>query len=133
MGLFKETEAHIQRAILDWGNAKGILMQRINVIGTPYQKGGLTFYRPASNVGMADIHATVLVESIAVSVWLEVKGAKGKLTQNQIEFRDGISAYGGHYYVCRSVKDAEDALKEVEILTWEKINKATERENGGTT
>ena len=89
----KETEAHIQRAILDWGNAKNILMQRINVIGTPYQKGGLPFYRPASNVGMADIHATVLVESIAVSVWLEVKGAKGKLTQNQIEFRDGISAY----------------------------------------
>ena len=122
-------EKHIQKAILDWGNAMGILMHRINVIGTPYQKGGITYYRPATNSGMADILCTHVVEKIPVTVWLEVKSAKGKMSSSQIAFRDTGRKHRGHYYVVRSISDVENALREVEILTWENINIATEREN----
>ena len=109
----RETEKHIQRAILEWGQYKRILMHRINVIGTPLHKDGLTVYRPSTNKGMADIHATVLVAGIPVSVWLEVKGKKGKLSPNQLLFKDSVEAFGGFYYVVRSIEDVESALAEV--------------------
>ena len=129
MDLLKEK--HIQKAILEWGLYNRILMHRINVIGTPYQKGGVTYYRPATNSGMADILCTHVVEKIPVIVWLEVKSAKGKMSSSQIAFRDTVRKHRGHYYEVRSIEDVEDALREVEILTWENINIATEREYGG--
>ena len=127
MDLLKEK--HIQKAILEWGLYNRILMHRINVIGTPYQKDGITYYRPATNSGMADILCTHVVEKIPGTVWLEVKSAKGKMSSSQIAFRDTVRKHRGHYYVVRSISDVENALREVEILTWENINIATEREN----
>ena len=109
----KETEAQIQKAILQYGGYKRILMHRINVIGTPLHKAGKTIYRPSTNKGMADIHATVLVGDIPVSVWLEVKTAKGRLSENQKIFRDTVNATGGFYYVVRSIDDVETALRDV--------------------
>ena len=129
MDLLKEK--HIQKAILEWGLYNRILMHRINVIGTPYQKDGITYYRPATNSGMADILCTHVVEKIPVIVWLEVKSAKGKMSSSQIAFRDTVRKHRGHYYVVRSIEDVENALREVEILTWENINIATERQYGG--
>ena len=109
----RETEAQIQKAILQWGGYKKILMHRINVIGTPLHKAGKTIYRPSTNKGMADIHATVLVGDIPVSVWLEVKTAKGRVSDNQRAFRDTVNATGGFYYVVRSIDDVETALRDV--------------------
>ena len=109
----KETEAQIQKAILQYGGYKRILMHRINVIGTPLHKAGKTIYRPSTNKGMADIHATVLVGDIPVSVWLEVKTAKGRVSENQKLFSDTVTAAGGFYYVVRSIDDVEAALRDV--------------------
>ena len=109
----KETEAQIQKAILQYGGYKRILMHRINVIGTPLHKAGKTIYRPSTNKGMADIHATVLVGGIPVSVWLEVKTAKGRISENQKLFSDTVTAAKGFYYVVRSIDDVEDALRDV--------------------
>jgi hypothetical protein len=109
----RETEAQIQKAILQWGGYKRILMHRINVIGTPLHKAGKTVYRPSTNKGMADIHATVLVGDIPVSVWLEVKTAKGRISENQKLFSDTVNATGGFYYVVRSIDDVETALRDV--------------------
>ena len=92
----KETEKHIQRAILEWGQYKRILMHRINVIGTPLHK-------------------------IPVSVWLEVKTKRGKLSPNQLLFKDSVDAFGGFYYVVRSIEDVESALAEVRQQTFQKI------------
>ena len=117
----RETEKHIQRAILEWGQYKRILMHRINVIGTPLHKDGLTVYRPSTNKGMADIHATVLVGKIPISVWLEVKTKRGKLSPNQLLFKDSVEAFGGFYYVVRSIEDVESALAEVRQQTFQKI------------
>ena len=65
----KESEANIQKAILDWGKVMRIPMRRMNVIGTPTKDG----FRPAPNRGMADIHCELIIAGIPVSVWLEVK------------------------------------------------------------
>ena len=117
----KETEAHIQKAIMQWGGYKRILMHRINVIGTPLHKDGLTVYRPSTNKGMADIHATLIVEGIPVSVWLEVKTKKGKLSANQKAFQESIEAAGGFYYVVRSIENVEFALAVVRQKTRKNI------------
>ena len=96
-------------------------MHRINVIGTPLHKAGKTIYRPSTNRGMADIHATVLVGDIPVSVWLEVKTKRGKLSANQKAFQESVEAAGGFYYVVRSIEDVELALAEVRQKTMQHI------------
>jgi hypothetical protein len=115
------TEAQIQKSILQWAAAKRILMYRINVIGTPLHKKGVTVYRPSTNRGMADIHATVLVGKIPVSVWLEVKRKRGKLSMYQEAFRDSVQAAGGYYFLVRSIEDVELALAEVSQKTIQQI------------
>ena len=117
----KETEAQIQKAIMQWGQYKKVLMHRINVIGTPLHKDGLTVYRPSTNKGMADIHATLIVEGIPVSVWLEVKTKKGKLSANQKAFQESVEAAGGFYYVVRSIDDVELVVAEVRQKTMQHI------------
>ena len=120
----RETEAQIQKAIMQWGQYKKVLMHRINVIGTPLHKDGLTVYRPSTNKGMADIHATVLVEGIPVSVWLEVKTKKGKLSANQKAFQESIEAAGGFYYVVRSIDDVDLAIQQTRLDVFTKMSTA---------
>ena len=92
----KETEAQIQKSILQWGAAKRILMFGINEIGTPLHK-------------------------IPVSVWLEVKRKRGKLSMYQEAFRDSVQAAGGYYFLVRSIEDVELALAEVSQRTIQQI------------
>ena len=120
----KETEAQIQKAIMQWGQYKKVLMHRINVIGTPLHKDGLTVYRPSTNKGMADIHATIIVEGIPVSVWLEVKTKKGKLSANQKAFQESIEAAGGFYYVVRSIDDVDLAIQQTRLEVFTKMSAA---------
>ena len=109
----KESEANIQKAILDYARAKGITMRRMNVIGTPFVRNGITYFRKAPNVGMADIHCEYFVAGLPISVWLECKTKAGKLSPSQIKFRDGVNHYGGFYFVVRSIEDVEDALHHI--------------------
>ena len=121
----KETEAQIQKAILQWGTYKKILMHRINVIGTPvHKKDGSTGNRPSTNAGMADIHATVMVEDIPVSVWLEVKTKTGKQSPKQRQFQEAVEAAGGYYFIVRSIDEVDESLRLVKQLTWEDLANA---------
>ena len=121
----KETEAQIQKAILQWGTYKKILMHRINVIGTPvHKKDGSTGYRPSTNAGMADIHATIMVEDIPVAVWLEVKTKTGKQSPKQKQFQDAVEAAGGYYFIVRSIDEVDESLRLVKQLTWEDLANA---------
>ena len=106
MGSLKESEASIQKSILDWGKVMRIPMRRMNVIGTPTKDG----FRPAPNRGMADIHCELLIAGIPVSVWLECKTKRGKLSQSQETFREGVNSYGGFYFVVRSIDDVQKAF-----------------------
>ena len=121
MRTVKETEAQIQKAIMLFGAYRRILMHRINVIGTPIHKPGKTVYRPSTNKGMADIHATIVVGKIPVSVWFEVKTKKGKLSPNQKAFQASVAAAGGFYYVVRSIDDVELVVAEVRQRTMQNI------------
>ena len=114
----KETEAQIQKAILDYGMIKKIPMRRINVIGTPTKDG----FRPSTNKGMADIHAEFLINGMPISVWLEVKTKTGKLSHHQKVFRDGVNSYGGFYFVVRSIDDVLEAFDSVFKTTYSRIN-----------
>jgi len=96
-------------------------MHRINVIGTPLHKAGKTIYRPSTNKGMADIHATIVVGNIPVSVWFEVKTKKGRLSPNQKAFQESVEAAGGYYYVVRSIDEFDDAYEEVCLKTMQNI------------
>ena len=109
----KQTEAQIQKSILDYGKLKKIPMRRINVIGTPYTINGKTYFRRSTNIGMADVHAEFMIGGIPVSVWLEVKTSTGKLSSNQKQFRDGARSYGGFYFVVRSIDDVLEAFDDV--------------------
>ena len=109
MGLLKESEANIQKAILDWGKVNKIPMRRMNVIGTPTKDG----FRPAPNKGMADIHCEYIVAGLPISVWLECKTKAGKLSPAQRNFQDGVSHYGGFYFVVRSIDDVLEAFQQV--------------------
>ena len=109
MGSLKESEANIQKSILDWGKVMRIPMRRMNVIGTPTKDG----FRPSPNKGMADIHCELIIAGIPVSVWLEVKNKRGKLSESQETFREGVNSYGGFYFVVRSIEDVEKVLDNV--------------------
>ena len=106
MGSLKESEASIQKSILDWGKVMRIPMRRMNVIGTPTKDG----FRPAPNRGMADIHCELIIAGIPVSVWLECKTKRGKLSQSQETFCKWVNSYGGFYFVVRSIEDVERAF-----------------------
>ena len=109
MGSLKESEASIQKSILEWGKVMRIPMRRMNVIGTPTKDG----FRPSPNKGMADIHCELLIAGIPVSVWLECKNKRGKLSVSQETFREGVNGYGGFYFVVRSIEDVEKAFDNI--------------------
>ena len=118
----KQTEANIQKAILDYGKLKKIPMRRINVIGTPYTINGKTYLRRSTNIGMADVHAEFMIGGIPVSVWLEVKSETGKLSSNQKHFRDRARSYGGFYFVVRSIEGLHEAFDSVRFTTLKRID-----------
>ena len=116
--MFPESEAKIQKAILEWGTyQEGIQMFRMNVIGIPIP-GKPGKYRPSRNAGMADIFCQLMVSGIPVSCWLEVKTKKGRQTKIQKLFEGAVS----NYYIVRSIDDAEAALSDVRKKTMEKIS-----------
>ena len=96
---------------------RGIIAHRINVVGTPLHKDGLKIFRRSPNVGMADLHLTVSVSDIPVSVWFEVKSGKGRQSKNQKAFGNRILAFGGWYFIVRSIDDCIKAVEEIRAHT----------------
>ena len=115
--MFPESEAKIQKAILEWGKyQEGTQMFRMNAIGIPIP-GKPGKYRPSRNAGMADIFCQLMVGGIPVSCWLEVKTKAGRQTKIEKLFEGTVS----NYYIVRSIDDAEAALSDVRKKTMEKI------------
>ena len=95
-------------------------MFRINVIGTPMKDGK---FRPSTNVGMADIHMSVMTEGISIGVWLEVK-RKGKYqSRTQKEFEKRVLEQNGWYFIVRSIEDVQEVVRIIRDDTWKKIKK----------
>ena len=61
--------------------------------------------------GIADLVAM----KDGLTVWIEVKTPKGRLSKYQEQFRDDVLAHGGTYIVARSVDDVERVLRALGI------------------
>ena len=115
--VLKETEAGIQKAILQWGAyTEGVSMFRMNVIGIPIH-GKPGKYRPAAEKGIADIYCQLMVWGIPVSCWLEVKAGKGRQQASQKEFEQRVE----NYFVVRAVDDAADAILKVRMKVLDRL------------
>lgn len=53
--------------------------------------------------GIADLYAL----KDGRHVWIEVKTARGRLSEYQEKFRDEIESHGGTYIVARGIEDVE--------------------------
>lgn len=100
-------ETDIQRAILEFLQYKGIFCWRNNSGALQDKNGRLVRF---GKVGSSDIMG-ILPDGKFLAI--EVKGPKGKLSDHQKEFLDGISKNNGVAIVARSVEEVEQDLKHV--------------------
>ena len=119
------SESMIQRSVLDWLKAKGIFAVRLNNAPVPTRTGG---FRPVAMKGMPDCHVDYPVEDIPVSVWVEFKTERGKLTEHKIAVREAIASHGGFYFVIQSIDAMQGALEVVEQAVKSRIK--IRRQNG---
>ncbi len=60
--------------------------------------------------GQADLTGILQLGGIGVSLWIEVKSASGRQTQEQVWFQQMVERLGGLYILARSVEDVDDAI-----------------------
>lgn len=103
----QKPEREIQNDILEWLTAQGIFCWRNNSTGLFDASSG-TFRRKGKyqRLGISDILGVIHGTLFAI----EVKTAKGKLSDYQKQFLDDVSLNGGVAIVARSIEDVENKL-----------------------
>lgn len=66
--------------------------------------------------GIADLYCL----KNGLSVWVEVKTPKGRMSEHQERFKDDVEQNGGHYIVARGIDDVSNLQAEIEIREMEK-------------
>ncbi len=94
------TESEIQKQIIDYCNAAGALVFRMNAGGR-----GHNIKKPPK--GTPD----VLVIFNRVALWIEVKTKKGIISDDQKKMHMRLTGLGQHIIVARSLDDVIDKLK----------------------
>ena len=112
-------ETQIQKSVMQYLEAKKISAIRLNNIPVPLKSGG---FRPVAKRGLADCHVDLVIQGIPVSLWVEFKTEKGKLSPYQEEFRDSVHQYGGFYEVIRSIDDMEEAIAKINDEVCDRIS-----------
>lgn len=111
------SEAQIQRQILDWLAARGILAFRMQSGATMSSYGGKTRMVRYGVPGMADVLAFGEVYDPGPNViwptpfWIEVKGHKGKQSDLQKSFQSQVEDHGHVYLLAYSLDDVIKALR----------------------
>lgn len=100
-------EGALQKAILQYLQAKGILAFRMQVGAMAGEYNGKRRFMRFGTVGMADILAFPYA---ARPLWIEVKTATGKQSEFQKSFQAQVEAQGHRYVVARSVEDVMGIL-----------------------
>jgi hypothetical protein len=95
-------ERDIQRQILDWLKAEGIWHRRVSV--TPVKINGGQKRNPMK--GFPDMFG-VLPGGLGRMFVIEVKTAKGRLSEEQQQCRRELEAKGVVYVLARSLDDAK--------------------------
>ncbi len=112
------SEKEVENAILEFlKHQVGVFAFKVNTIGVYDQRGG--FYRKLSKFvipGTPDIVACVSIEPGKPGVFcgFEVKSISGRQSKEQKAFEERLKERAnGFYFVVRSIKDVEDALRKV--------------------
>ena len=113
------TEAQIQRQILDWLAAKGILAFRMQSGATISSYKGKQRLVRYGVPGMGDIVAFPKSKVpgagswpyVPAPVWIEVKASKGKQSELQASFQKQVEGHGHTYLLARSLEDVQEALR----------------------
>ena len=100
-------ESHIQKAIMQYLQAKGILALRQNTGGMVSTYNGKTRFTRFGLIGQADIVCWPNNQTC----WIEVKTAKGKQSEFQKSFQQLVEFHGQRYILARSVDDVIQALE----------------------
>ncbi len=107
-------EQIIERQILMFLKSRRIFAWKVRSTGTFDAKQGR--FRKASpyfTKGCADILALFNGKLLAI----EVKSAKGKLSDHQKEFLHNVNINGGYSMIARSIEDVEAKLKHLACLS----------------
>jgi len=115
-------ESEIQRQILDYLEARGILAYRMNTGAMAAEYNGKQRFMRFGVAGMADILAFRVRErgvddrgawclfTEIMPTWIEVKTTKGKQSKKQKSFQAQVEQHGHRYVLARSVEDVEGSL-----------------------
>jgi len=103
-------EAIIERACFEYGNSlSNFFIYKIpdqrKLIGTAYKKCLMT---PAGQPDLVVIHKSGLIS------YVELKNEKGKLSPTQELFIGKLKEFNVNVYVCRSLGEFKEVLKEIE-------------------
>ena len=107
------SEKHIETQILSWLKAQGLFAFKIENGGVYDRSRGVFRFNGSSSIrGVADIYCL----HRGLSIWIEVKSAKGRQSEHQIEFANNIMLNGGIYLLARSIEDVEYGLKMARVI-----------------
>ncbi len=105
----KYTEADLLRDAKQYldllKSVKKLTYRRLQTTGIP--KGNSGFFRPNSAAGMADliIFSFTPPYNAPLTLHIELKAPKSRLTPNQVAFQAEMAEYGHFYYICHSLDD----------------------------
>jgi hypothetical protein len=108
----KQTESQILHAIIVYIAELKIGKVIRNQVGG--YKGSNGKYIRYGTPGESDL--TVELDNSTINLYLEVKSAKGKPTQKQIDFLERQKNRGNRTAIVHSVKEVEEKLKEWSII-----------------
>ncbi len=109
----KITESEIQKQIMSYLSLRKICAMRINTKGEFRKTGpGTGVLLKNQNKGFSDI----LCIHKGLSLFLEVKTDKGKMSKDQEEFANKITLAGAYYFVIRSIDDLKIAFGSVGVI-----------------
>lgn len=66
-------------------------------------------------MGVKEGAADLLILGFHPFIWIELKSAKGRLTQAQKDWRDWCRSIGAPWFLCRSLEDIAEALESLQI------------------
>lgn len=108
------SEKEIENSVLEYLRYQvGVFAFKVNTMGVYDQRGG--FYRKLSKFilpGTPDIIACVSVKGVGVFLCFECKAPDGRQSKDQKIFQEKLQDQSnGFYFIVRSIKEAEIALK----------------------
>lgn len=120
--MINDTEKQIENAIFKYLSLEpGIFAFKVETKGV-FNQATNAFRHAGQHVvlGTADILACYDCGGIGIFIALEVKSAIGKISQNQINFKQRVEAVNGFYFLVRSIQDTQKALETVRTTLAEK-------------